>query len=89
MMSLGAALSAWRRERALRCAIVPGPTGGRLCFIERQAPPQRRRRRKGAAAPYHPLHQCHADVERLTDLEHARAALLEAQDALYSNPAPA
>jgi hypothetical protein len=30
---------------------------------------------------HYPLHQCRPDVERLTDLQYAPAALVEAQDA--------
>jgi len=40
------------------------------------------RRRKGAAAPSLPPHQCRLHAERLTDLQYAHAALVEAQDAL-------
>jgi hypothetical protein len=35
------------------------------------------------------LHRSGADAERLGDLQYARAAPVEAQDALYSKPAPA
>jgi hypothetical protein len=35
------------------------------------------------------LDRASADAQRLADLQYALAALTEAQDALYSNPAPA
>jgi hypothetical protein len=34
-------------------------------------------------------HCARADAERLADFQYARAAFVEAQDALYSKPAPA
>jgi hypothetical protein len=66
----------------------PSSPGGRLCLTDRQTPLQRRRRRKDAAAPSPPAHQCRPDAERFTYLQCARAALMEAQDAVTVTPLP-